>query len=57
MNESVRNLKSSEVCAVEYCTATSSLTVVEMGASLEGSRRWQMAEQTWWVLGSLDSSL
>ena len=39
MNESVRSLKSSEVWAVEYCTATSSLTVVDMGASLEGPRR------------------
>ena len=34
MKESVRSLKSSEVCAVEYCTATSSLVVVDMGASL-----------------------
>ena len=33
MKESVRSLKSSEVCAVEYCTATSSFVVVDMGAS------------------------
>ena len=35
MKESVRSLKSSEVCAVEYCTATSSVVVVDMGASLQ----------------------